>query len=122
MRPSCCVWALRINWVKGPARSLHSTCCAKPHRARARKRHTAYVAGERARRLAAMSADERLLFTLRQMEQIFPAIRENYEGGASVCWDQDEWARGAYAWFKPGQMTSLLPHIASAEGRIHFAG
>ena len=53
---------------------------------------------------------------------ILPAISEHYEGGASVCWDEDVWARGAYAWFKPGQMESLLPHIARPEGRVHFAG
>lgn len=82
----------------------------------------AYVAGARARRLAAMTASERMNFTVRQMEQILPAIREHYEGGASVCWDEDEWARGAYAWFKPGQMESFLPHIARPEGRVHFAG
>jgi monoamine oxidase len=28
----------------------------------------------------------------------------------------------AYAWFRPGEMTSLLRHIVSPEGRIHFAG
>lgn len=82
----------------------------------------AYVAGGRARRLAAMTSGERVDFTVGQMEQILPAIREHYEGGASVCWDEDEWARGAYAWFKPGQMESLLPHIARPEGRVHFAG
>jgi monoamine oxidase len=49
-------------------------------------------------------------------------MREQFEGGAAKCWDTDEWARGAYAWFKPGEMGSLLPHIARAEGRVHFAG
>jgi monoamine oxidase len=82
----------------------------------------AYVAGSRARRLAATTSSERLNFTVSQMEMILPAVREHYEGGASVCWDEDEWARGAYAWFKPGQMESLLPHIARPEGRVHFAG
>jgi monoamine oxidase len=82
----------------------------------------AYVAGARARRLAAMTSNERLNFTVEQMERILPAIREHYEGGASVCWDEDEWARGAYAWFKPGQMESFLPHISRPEGRVHFAG
>jgi monoamine oxidase len=82
----------------------------------------AYVAGARARRLAAMTSRERLNFTVGQMERILPAIREYYEGGSSVCWDEDEWARGAYAWFKPGQMESLLPYIARPEGRVHFAG
>jgi len=82
----------------------------------------AYVAGARARSLAAMAASERINFTVGQMERILPNIREHYEGGASVCWDEDEWARGAYAWFKPGQMESFLPHIARPEGRVHFAG
>ena len=36
--------------------------------------------------------------------------------------DNEQWSRGAYAWFRPGEMTSLLRHIASPEGRIHFAG
>jgi len=82
----------------------------------------AYLAGERARKMAELTSSERLDFTIMQMERILPAIREHYEGGASVCWDEDVWARGAYAWFKPGQMESLLPHIARSEGRVHFAG
>ncbi len=81
-----------------------------------------YAAGEKARKLAAMKADERLSFTVKQMEMILPNIRQHYEGGASVCWDDEQWTRGAYAWFKPGQMESFLPHFAKPEGRVHFAG
>lgn len=40
----------------------------------------------------------------------------------TLKYDHDEWARGAYAWFRPGQMASLMPHVAGAEGRVHFAG
>lgn len=82
----------------------------------------AYVAGEKARTLAAMTADERLNFTIKQTELLLPNLGKHYEGGASVCWDQEEWTRGAYAWFKPGQMESWLPHITRPEGRVHFAG
>lgn len=81
-----------------------------------------YVAGEKARKLAAMSAETRLSFTLKQMEQVFPNISQHYEGGGSICWDDEKWSRGAYAWFKPGQMESFLPHFAKPEGRVHFAG
>jgi monoamine oxidase len=81
-----------------------------------------YSAGEHSRFLTALNETERISFTLEQMEKVYPGIRKNFEGGASVCWDEDRWARGAYAWFKPGQMSELLPHIARAEGRIHFAG
>lgn len=81
-----------------------------------------YMTGEQARRVTAMKEAERLDFTLNQVEKVYPQIRKNFEGGTSVCWDEDRHARGAYAWFKPGQMSDLLPHIARAEGRIHFAG
>jgi monoamine oxidase len=80
------------------------------------------MTGEQARRVTEMKETERLRFTLGEMEKVYPAIRKNFEGGTSVCWDEDRWARGAYAWFKPGQMSDLLPHIARPEGRIHFAG
>jgi monoamine oxidase len=82
----------------------------------------AYFAGPQARRLTAMREPERVLSTLALMEKVHPRLRREFEVGATKCWDEDEWARGAYAWYKPGQMSSLLPHVARAEGRIHFAG
>lgn len=81
-----------------------------------------YVAGRQARKLAAISAGERLSFTVNQLEMVHPAIRKHFEGGTSVCWDNEQWSRGGYAWFRPGEMTGLLRHITSPEGRIHFAG
>jgi len=74
------------------------------------------------RRVTAMSEKERISFALGQVEAIYPGARENFEGGASKCWDEDEWARGASAYYKPGQFGSLLPHVARPEGRVHFAG
>lgn len=65
---------------------------------------------------------DRILFALSQLEQVFPGIREDFERGVSKSWDEDPWARGAFAYFRPGQMLSLLPHIARPEGRVHFAG
>src|ERR1044072_4492325 len=81
-----------------------------------------YFAGPQARRLTAMREPERLLSTLALMEKVHPRVRREFEVGATKCWDEDEWARGAYAWYKPGQMSTLLPHVARPEGRIHFAG
>lgn len=78
--------------------------------------------GLQAQRMAAMREPKRIDFAFEQLRKVFPKLQENFEGGASVAWDVDEWARGAYAWFKPNQMISLLPHIARREGRVHFAG
>ncbi len=82
----------------------------------------ANLSGLEGRRVTAMKESERMSFALEQVEKLYPSIRKNFEGGISKCWDEDEWARGGYTWFKPGQMTSLLPHIARPEGRVHFAG
>lgn len=81
-----------------------------------------YMVGKRARQVMAMRDALRVSTTLEEMSKLYPSIREHFEGGAAKCWDEDEWARGAYIWFKPGQMSSLLPDIARMEGRVHFAG
>ena len=74
------------------------------------------------RQVTAMTESERINFALEQVEMIYPGMREHFEGGVTKCWDEDEWARGASAFYKPGQFSSLLPHVARPEGRIHFAG
>jgi monoamine oxidase len=81
-----------------------------------------YSGGVQARRITTMKENERITFVLGEMEKVFPGIRENFEGGISKCWDEDEWARGASSWYKPGQMGELWNHIPRAEGRVHFAG
>jgi monoamine oxidase len=74
------------------------------------------------RRLKGMTEQERVQFALEQVETVYPGTRENFEGGVAKCWDEDEWARGGTAYYKPGQFRSLLPHVARREGRVHFAG
>jgi monoamine oxidase len=74
------------------------------------------------RRVTGMAEKERISFALEQVETIYPGTRDNFEGGVSKCWDEDEWARGGTSYYKPGQFSSLLPHVARPEGRVHFAG
>jgi monoamine oxidase len=81
-----------------------------------------YPLSLQSRRVTGMSDRERINFALEYVEMIYPGMRTHFEGGVTKCWDDDEWARGASAYYKPGQFSSLLPHVARAEGRIHFAG
>jgi monoamine oxidase len=74
------------------------------------------------RRVTGMSENERIDFALEQVEKIYPGMREHFEGGITTCWDEDQWARGVASYYKPGQFSTLLPHVARPEGRIHFAG
>jgi monoamine oxidase len=82
----------------------------------------AYPISLHSRQFTAMSEEKRVTAAVEQMEMIHPAIRKYFEGGLSKCWDDDQWSRGVSAYYKPGQFTSLLPHVARPEGRIHFAG
>ena len=81
-----------------------------------------YTGGQRAIDLGAMSENDRQNFVLRQMGNLFSGLDSQYDRGTSQIWHEDPWARGAYAYFEPGQMTTLLPIAQRSEGRIHFAG
>jgi monoamine oxidase len=79
-----------------------------------------YTSGERARRLASLSEPARIRIAVENLQKVFPGVSN--EKSASVVWDADPLVKGAFAWFKRDQMSTLLPHIASREGRVFFAG
>jgi monoamine oxidase len=81
-----------------------------------------FMTGPRARRFVGLGGDRRLRFALQGAAKAYPELRANYEGAVFKTWDDDPWSRGGWAWFKPGQMTAMLPHLARPEGRVHFAG
>ena len=83
---------------------------------------TSYAGGQRALDLSALSERDRQSFVLRQMGNLFSGLDSGYEGGTSQIWHEDQFARGAFAYFEPGQMTTLLPIAQRPEGRVHFAG
>src|SRR5687767_5911227 len=64
----------------------------------------------------------RIRTSLLQLDRIFPGLENDFEGGATKCWDQDVRARGAYIDWRRGQLSLHFEHICSPEGRIHFAG
>jgi monoamine oxidase len=82
----------------------------------------AFVTGANARRLAALAPGRRVEAVLGDVEAIFPGARAAVETGTSYAWDDDPWARGDYAWFRPGDLGALGPYLATPEGRVHFAG
>ncbi|HET9482623.1 MAG TPA: FAD-dependent oxidoreductase, partial [Xanthomonadales bacterium] len=81
-----------------------------------------YVKGNASHQLAGMGELERVRYATAHVDSIYPGFRRAVEGGVSVCWEREPWARGAHAALAPGQTTTLLPHVATAEGRLHFAG
>lgn len=78
----------------------------------------AYTRPRYAEQLTAMKESERISSLLGKMEKLFPGIYDHFEGGATKCWDEDEWNRGAWAESDWGQ----LQKVTRAEGRVHLAG
>jgi len=81
-----------------------------------------YMMGPQARALARMNEAERRTFALTQARTVFPDSGSEAETVASVSWDEERWSRGAYAFLRPGDGRRLFPHLATPEGRVHFAG
>lgn len=81
-----------------------------------------YISGPPGDVAGALGEEERIRFALEHVDKVFPGIHDHVEGGVSKCWKEDPWARGAYAYYRPGQMLTVMPHVAKPEGRVYFAG
>ena len=77
-----------------------------------------YARPGEAERITKLKERDRIDETLKQLDGIFSGLRENFERGASKCWTEDEWSRGAWAFVG---FTDFLA-ASAREGRIHFAG
>ncbi len=69
-------------------------------------------------RIGAMNQNDRISSTVDQLENIYPGLRDQFEGGCSKYWGEDEWSKGAWA----GIGLRELLFASSPEGRVHFAG
>jgi len=81
-----------------------------------------YRAGTDARRIGAMDPKARIAALADDIARVHPGTAGHLGRGESIAWDAEPFARGAYAAFKPGQLTELLPAAMAPEGAIHFAG
>ena len=77
-----------------------------------------YTRPGEAERITNLKEKDRIETTLQQLDGIFTGLRENFERGATKCWLDDEWSRGAWAF------VGFLDYVTAVgpDGRIHFAG
>ncbi|MEM9570457.1 MAG: NAD(P)/FAD-dependent oxidoreductase [Pseudomonadota bacterium] len=61
-------------------------------------------------------------YILNYLAQIRPATKGALQFVKFWSWQLDPFAGGAYAAWRPGQLTRLGRHVAAPAGRIHFAG
>ena len=77
-----------------------------------------YARPGEAERITRLKENERIAVTLKQLDEMFSGLRENFERGATKCWLDDQWSRGAWGFVG---FTDFLA-AAGVEGRIFFAG
>ncbi len=77
-----------------------------------------YARPGEAERITKLKEPERIATTLKQLDVIFAGLQGNFERGATKCWLDDEWSRGAWAFVGFSEFfTAVAPN-----DRIHFAG
>jgi monoamine oxidase len=81
-----------------------------------------YLSGAKARTLGEMEDTMRIARSVEEVEKVHPGMKARLVAATSIAWDQDPFARGAYAFFRPGQLTRDRASLWAPEGLVHFAG
>src|SRR3954470_17515878 len=81
-----------------------------------------YIYEDVAVKYSAMSESKQIETSLDLYEQIHPGFKKEFELAATWSWLNDPFAKGAYMVTLPGQYRTVVPYLATAEGKIHFAG
>ena len=82
----------------------------------------AFVNGEMAKFLDRMPQDDAVAFMITELAQIRPSTKGALKVAKVWSWNRTPFAGGAYAYWKPGQITSFARDLAKPWHRIHFAG
>lgn len=77
-----------------------------------------YARPGEAERITKLKEPERISQTVAQLDSIFTGLRPSFEQGATKCWTEDEWSRGAWGFVGLLEMV----RASAPEGRIYFAG
>jgi monoamine oxidase len=78
--------------------------------------------GELAKSWDRMGAAQAKALVVDTLGVLRPASRGAVKAAHYHSWGAEEFSHGAWAYFQPGQITNLVPAMASAAGRIHFCG
>ena len=81
-----------------------------------------YIYEELAKKYSAISESKQIETSLDLYEQIHPGFKKQFERAATWSWLNDPFAKGAYMVTLPGQFRTVVPYLATPEGKIHFAG
>ena len=83
---------------------------------------TAWAMGPNAERLDALPPEEAGQRVIEEIEAVRPAARGQLEFLGLHSWGTDPFARGGWAYFRPGQITRFARAMGTPHGRIRFCG
>ncbi len=83
---------------------------------------TAYAIGEKADVLASQDDKRRMEIIANDLVPFNKNAPNLARGIASYAWQRDEFSKGAYAIYRPGQWFGVRPHLLKPHGKVLFAG
>jgi monoamine oxidase len=83
---------------------------------------TAYAVGDKADVLASQDDTRRQTIVARDLIDFTWSAPNLARGIASYAWQRDEYTKGAYALYRPGQWFGIRPVLARPHGKVLFAG
>jgi monoamine oxidase len=83
---------------------------------------TAWAMGTNALRLDGLAQDDAGRAVIRAIEAVRPSAKGRLELIGVKSWGRDPAARGAWAYFKPGQVRCHAASLGRRHGRVHFCG
>jgi monoamine oxidase len=69
-----------------------------------------------------MKREDAIAAVIKTLEDMRPSLKGTLKYVHYWTWINNPYAGGAYAYWKPGEITSFSGEIAKPNGRIHFAG
>jgi monoamine oxidase len=82
----------------------------------------AYCWDQDARRLGALSDNERAEVVIENVSRFHPQLRKYVVDHASVDWETYRWTAGAFVMLKPGELERFYADAIRPDGRLYFAG
>lgn len=82
----------------------------------------AYMQGDNAEAFAQQSDAQKIAYVKSGVSQFFPEIDAEVTTGLYKVWQDDPWVKGAWGYYKPGEMAEMFPAAKKPEGRIFFCG
>jgi monoamine oxidase len=83
---------------------------------------TAWITGDAAAELDRLAPADAGRAVIAAIEAVRPAAKNQLELLGQVSWGADPYAAGAWAYFRPGQVSRYARVLGQSHGRLHFCG